>query len=179
MMPSSAAPICRKAHRGTAACRRCGHECRRATDERFGALAGRFKVAAAGSVAGHGFGGFEPQPKRRGVERDAAGLQRHEQPARVERPGHDSFWLAGFRHERNRLENPRPPGLTGAAPRSVFVVMRHEADRPMMVSMGDTSAHGALFAVEWSEQLLSADGLVGGQLIEYGVHRLEPAGGGL
>ena len=31
--------------------------------------------------------------------------------------------------------------------------MRHDANRPMMVSMGDTSAHGALFALEWSDQL--------------------------
>jgi len=49
-------------------------------------------------------------------------------------------------------------GLTGSAPRSVFFVMRHDADRAMMVSMGDTSAHGALFAVEWSERLFLPTG---------------------
>jgi len=49
-------------------------------------------------------------------------------------------------------------GITGAAPRSMFVVMRHTADRPMMVSLGDTSAHGALFAVEWSERLFLPTG---------------------
>ncbi|HEX7618485.1 MAG TPA: LamG-like jellyroll fold domain-containing protein, partial [Verrucomicrobiae bacterium] len=51
------------------------------------------------------------------------------------------------------LKTRAPLGITGAAPRSVFVVMRHEANRPMMVSLGDTSAHGALFAVEWGDQL--------------------------
>ena len=39
-------------------------------------------------------------------------------------------------------------GITGAASRSVFVVMRHEANSAMMVSMGDTRTNGALFAVE-------------------------------
>ncbi|MGO8766904.1 MAG: hypothetical protein ACLQSR_17440 [Limisphaerales bacterium] len=39
------------------------------------------------------------------------------------------------------LKTRLPMGITGAAPRSMFVVMRHEeADRPMMVSMGDTSS---------------------------------------
>jgi len=56
------------------------------------------------------------------------------------------------------LKTRGPLGITGAAPRSVFVVMRHEADRAMMVSMGDTSAHGALFAVEWSERLFLPTG---------------------
>jgi hypothetical protein len=51
------------------------------------------------------------------------------------------------------LKTRAPLGITGSAPRSVFVVMRHDADRPMMVSMGDTSAHGALFGVEWSDKL--------------------------
>ena len=51
------------------------------------------------------------------------------------------------------LKTRAPLGIAGAAPRSMFVVMRHEANRPMMVSMGDTSAHGALFGVEWSDQL--------------------------
>ena len=51
------------------------------------------------------------------------------------------------------LKTRAPLGISGSAPRSVFVVMRHEADRPMMVSMGDTSAHGALFGVEWSDKL--------------------------
>jgi hypothetical protein len=51
------------------------------------------------------------------------------------------------------LKTRAPLGIAGAAPRSVFVVMRHPADRPMMVTMGDTSAHGALFAVEWSDKL--------------------------
>jgi hypothetical protein len=51
------------------------------------------------------------------------------------------------------LKTRAPIGITGAAPRSMFVVMRHDGDRPMMVSMGDTSVHGALFAVEWSDKL--------------------------
>jgi hypothetical protein len=38
--------------------------------------------------------------------------------------------------------------ITGAAARSVFAVMRHDADRAMMVSMGDTRTNGTLFAVE-------------------------------
>jgi hypothetical protein len=64
------------------------------------------------------------------------------------------------------LKTRAPIGIAGSAPRSVFVVMRHEANRPMMVSMGDTSAHGALFAVEWSDQLYLptgwwADNLIG------------------
>jgi hypothetical protein len=56
------------------------------------------------------------------------------------------------------LKTRAPLGVAGAAPRSVFVVMRREADRPMMVNMGDTSAHGALFAVEWSERLFLPTG---------------------
>jgi hypothetical protein len=56
------------------------------------------------------------------------------------------------------LKTRAPLGITGSAPRSVFVVMRHEAGRAMMVSMGDTSAHGALFAVEWSERLFLPTG---------------------
>src|SRR5665213_782893 len=56
------------------------------------------------------------------------------------------------------LKTRGPIGITGATPRSVFVVRRHEADRPMMVSMGDTSAHGALFGVEWSEHLFLPTG---------------------
>jgi hypothetical protein len=56
------------------------------------------------------------------------------------------------------LKTRAPLGIAGSAPRSVFVVMRHEANRPMMVSMGDTSAHGALFAVEWSERLFLPTG---------------------
>ena len=51
------------------------------------------------------------------------------------------------------LKTRVPLGIAGAAPRSMFVVMRHEANRSMMVNMGDTSAHGALFAVEWGDQL--------------------------
>jgi hypothetical protein len=51
------------------------------------------------------------------------------------------------------LKTRAPAGIAGAAPRSMFVVMRHNGNRPMMVTMGDTSAHGALFAVEWSERL--------------------------
>jgi len=51
------------------------------------------------------------------------------------------------------LKTRAPIGIPGANPRSVFVVMRHEANRSMMVSMGDTSAHGALFAAEWGDQL--------------------------
>jgi hypothetical protein len=56
------------------------------------------------------------------------------------------------------LKTRAPLGITGTAPRSVFVVLRHEADRPMMVSLGDTSAHGALFGVEWSERLFLPTG---------------------
>ena len=52
-----------------------------AAHKRSGALAGRLEVAAAGPGAGAGLAGFEPQQKRRGVERDSAGVQRHEQPA--------------------------------------------------------------------------------------------------
>jgi hypothetical protein len=40
------------------------------------------------------------------------------------------------------------PALIGAAPRSVFAVMRHDAGRAMMVSMGNAGTNGALFAVE-------------------------------
>jgi hypothetical protein len=61
-------------------------------------------------------------------------------------------WL-GSATNGTGLKTRAPIGITGAVPRSVFVVMRHDADRPMMVSMGDTSAHGALFAVEWSDKL--------------------------
>ena len=56
------------------------------------------------------------------------------------------------------LKTRAPIGIAGANPRSVFVVMRHEANRPMMVNMGDTSAHGALFGVEWSERLFLPTG---------------------
>jgi hypothetical protein len=56
------------------------------------------------------------------------------------------------------LKTRGPLGIAGTAPRSVFVVMRHDEGRAMMVSMGDTSAHGALFAVEWSEQLFLPTG---------------------
>jgi hypothetical protein len=45
------------------------------------------------------------------------------------------------------------PGIIGSAPRSFFVVMRHEADRPMMVNMGDTANKGSLFSIEWSDRL--------------------------
>ena len=51
------------------------------------------------------------------------------------------------------LKTRAPLGIAGTAPRSIFVVMRHEANRSMMVNMGDTSAHGTLFAVEWGDQL--------------------------
>ena len=66
-------------------------------------------------------------------------------------------WL-GSATNGTGLKTRRPIGITGTAPRSVFVVMRHEANRPMMVSMGDTSAHGALFGVEWSERLFLPTG---------------------
>jgi concanavalin A-like lectin/glucanase superfamily protein len=56
------------------------------------------------------------------------------------------------------LKTRVPIGISGTAPRSVVVVMRHEQNRPMMVSMGDTSAHGALFALEWSEALFLPTG---------------------
>lgn len=56
------------------------------------------------------------------------------------------------------LKTRSPVGISGSAPRSVFVVMRHDQDRAMMVSMGDTSAHGALFGVEWSEWLFLPTG---------------------
>ena len=56
------------------------------------------------------------------------------------------------------LKTRSPLGIAGAAPRSVFAVMRHDADRAMMVGMGDTSAHGALFALEWSERLFLPTG---------------------
>ncbi len=46
------------------------------------------------------------------------------------------------------LKTRARPSLIGAAPRSVFAVMRHDAGRAMMVSMGDTRTNGALFAVE-------------------------------
>ena len=38
--------------------------------------------------------------------------------------------------------------LIGAAARSVFAVMRHDENRAMMISMGDTRTNGTLFAVE-------------------------------
>jgi hypothetical protein len=38
-------------------------------------------------------------------------------------------------------------GITGSAPRSMFVVLRHDSDRSMNVRMGDISADGSLFAV--------------------------------
>ena len=44
-------------------------------------------------------------------------------------------------------------GITGASPRSIFVVMRRAAKRDMMVSIGDASAKGSLFAVEWTNDL--------------------------
>ena len=66
-------------------------------------------------------------------------------------------WL-GSATNGTGLKTRAPLGISGADPRSVFVVMRHEQDRPMMVSMGDTSAHGALFAVEWSERLFLPTG---------------------
>ncbi len=66
-------------------------------------------------------------------------------------------WL-GSAANGTGLKTRAPLGITGSAPRSVFVVMRHEAGRAMMVSMGDTSAHGALFAVEWSERLFLPTG---------------------
>ncbi len=61
------------------------------------------------------------------VERDSAGLRRHEQPARVERQRHGSFWLAGFRHEWDRLEDPRTPGHRRL--RTPERVCRHAARR--------------------------------------------------
>jgi len=39
--------------------------------------------------------------------------------------------------------------LAGSAPRSIFVVMRPDKKRSMMVSMGDTRRKGALFSVEY------------------------------
>jgi hypothetical protein len=66
-------------------------------------------------------------------------------------------WL-GSSTNGTGLKTRGPLGISGSAPRSVFVVMRHEADRPMMVSMGDTTAHGALFALEWSERLFLPTG---------------------
>lgn len=56
------------------------------------------------------------------------------------------------------LKTRAPLGIGGSSPRSVFVVMRHDEGRAMMVNMGDTSAHGALFAVEWSERLFLPTG---------------------
>ena len=46
------------------------------------------------------------------------------------------------------LKTITPFGIVGSASRSVFVVMRHDADQSMMVSMGDTRTNGTLFAVE-------------------------------
>ena len=66
-------------------------------------------------------------------------------------------WL-GSATNGTGLKTRVPIGISGSAPRSVFVVMRHEQDRPMMVSMGDTHAHGALFGVEWSERLFLPTG---------------------
>lgn len=66
-------------------------------------------------------------------------------------------WL-GSATKGTGLKTRAPLGITGSAPRSVFVVMRHAANRPMMVSMGDTSAHGALFSVEWGDRLLLPGG---------------------
>src|SRR5205814_6185841 len=59
-------------------------------------------------------------------------------------------WL-GSATKGTGLKTRASLGISGSAPRSVFAVMRHEQGRPMMVTMGDTSAHGALFGVEWSE----------------------------
>lgn len=44
-------------------------------------------------------------------------------------------------------------GIIGSAPRSIFVVMRHNRNRSMMVSMGDTAAKGSLFSIEWTNYL--------------------------
>ena len=74
-------------------------------------------------------------------------------PRALDGKGTIHFGLVGSATNGTGLKTRAPIGITGAAPRSVFVVMRHEADRPMMVSMGDTSVHGALFAVEWSDKL--------------------------
>jgi hypothetical protein len=74
--------------------------------------------------------------------------------------GHGTIHFAWLGSATNGtgLKTRGPLGIAGAAPRSVFVVMRHAANRPMMVSLGDTSAHGALFAVEWSERLFLPTG---------------------
>jgi predicted esterase len=40
------------------------------------------------------------------------------------------------------------PGITGSAPRSIFVVMRHDRNHSMMVNMGNTTTKGSLFSIE-------------------------------
>lgn len=44
-------------------------------------------------------------------------------------------------------------GIVGAAPRSVFVVMRHDFRHSMMVGMGNTVAKGSFFGIEWTNYL--------------------------
>jgi len=51
------------------------------------------------------------------------------------------------------LVTSRKVGIAGNAERTVFSVMRREMARPMMAGLGDTHAHGSLFAVEWSDKL--------------------------
>ncbi|HEX5397774.1 MAG TPA: hypothetical protein VFY06_01855, partial [Verrucomicrobiae bacterium] len=74
-------------------------------------------------------------------------------PGALDGKGTIHFAWLGSAARGTGLKTRAPIGISGSAPRSVFVVMRHDANRPMMVSLGDTSAHGSLFAVEWSDQL--------------------------
>lgn len=51
------------------------------------------------------------------------------------------------------LRTRAAPGIAGSAPRSVFVVMRHDAHGDMMVNMGDARTKGSLFALEITNYL--------------------------
>jgi len=79
-------------------------------------------------------------------------------PGALDGKGTVHFSWLGSATNGTGLKTRATLGISGSAARSVFVVMRHEQDRPMMVSMGDTSAHGALFGVEWSERLFLPTG---------------------
>ena len=63
------------------------------------------------------------------------------------------FALLGSITNGTGLATRAIPGLVSNAPRSVIVVMRHDLDRSMMVSMGDTKTKGSLFAVEFTNYL--------------------------
>ena len=151
--------ICLKAHRKPMLSRR-QPKTRRATNKWLGALAGRFKIAADGQSQVMGLADLSRRRNNAVWNGRPPVFNGTNSPLALNGQGTIHFGWVDAATNGTGLKTRSRPSLIGAAPRSVFAVMRHDADQAMMVSMGDTRPWRVVRGGGRARPVLSARGLV-------------------